>query len=411
MNLEITPVCGLFYLRGADILLAASSMETLLWLIRHSTDMLSGPRPVKNSHQKMQVGVVFILLELHFVDIMNLLLRRNIPLTVWRPTLKEARRVYGLLTQIAYEISEETAPSSTQEDPFSGVSIGNDSCVESSNSESKENLEGTCISEALAVLKEIDGLSVSQEIKNEDANIDGLSMSLETKNENTDIRTSTPLHEAAMSGNSQKVLELLEHGLDPCIRDERGQTPYMLASEKEARNTFRRFMALNLEKWDWQAAQVPSALTKEMEEAQAAKQAEKDAKKKAKAKELKKLRKAREKKAQAEAAQSQNAPVTSRTFIGQSSGSVTVSKEEEHKRIQDAEREKRAAAAERRIAAVTAAAPKILGTGPTAAPTGTEILCSCCNVSLAGKVPFHRYHYKYCSTSCMHVHREVLEDG
>ncbi|XP_075501058.1 uncharacterized protein LOC142539459 [Primulina tabacum] len=337
---------------------------------------------------------------------------RNIPLSVRRPTFKEARRVYGLLTHIAYEISEETAPSSTQEDPFSGVSIGNDSCVESSITESKENLEGTYISETLAVLKEIDGLSVSLEIKNEDANIDGLSMSLETKNENTDISTATPLHEAAKSGNSQKVLELLENGLDPCIRDERGQTPYMLASEKEARNTFRRFMALNLEKWDWQAAQVPSALTKEMEEAQAAKQAEKDAKKKAKAKELKKLRKAREKKAQAEAAQSQNAPVTSKTFIGQSSGSVTVSKEEEHKRIQDAEREKRAAAAERRIAAVTAAeAPKTLGTGPTAAPTRTEMLCSCCNVSLAGIVPFHRYHFKYCSTSCMHVHREVLEDG
>ncbi|XP_073140496.1 uncharacterized protein [Henckelia pumila] len=197
---------------------------------------------------------------------------RSIPLTVRRPTFKEARRIYGLLTQIAYEINEETAPS-TLEDPLSGVSIENDSCVESSNTELREKFEGTDISEGLAVFKEMDGLSVSLETKNEDANIDGLSMSLETKNENTDIATSTPLHEAAKSGNSEKVLELLEHGLDPCIRDERGHTPYTLANEKEVRNTFRRFMALNLEKWDWQAAQVPSALTKEMEEAQAAKQA------------------------------------------------------------------------------------------------------------------------------------------
>lgn len=83
---------------------------------------------------------------------------------------------------------------------------------------------------------------------------------------------SSALHEASVSGNAALVLELLEQGLDPCAKDERGQTPYMLANEKEVRNTFRRFMSLNLEKWDWHAAKVPSALTKEMEESQAAKQ-------------------------------------------------------------------------------------------------------------------------------------------
>lgn len=59
------------------------------------------------------------------------------------------------------------------------------------------------------------------------------------------------------------------------------------------------------------------------------------------------------------------------------------------------------------------------GSGTTVAPctsqpkTGlaTDINCSCCGASLADKVPFHRYNYKYCSTSCMHVHREILEDG
>lgn len=82
----------------------------------------------------------------------------------------------------------------------------------------------------------------------------------------------TPLHLAAKSGDVTRTLELLEQGLNPCIRDERGKTPYMLAPDKEVRNTFRRFMALNLDKWDWHAANVPSALTKEMEESQAAKQ-------------------------------------------------------------------------------------------------------------------------------------------
>lgn len=89
--------------------------------------------------------------------------------------------------------------------------------------------------------------------------------------------------------------------------------------------------------------------------------------------------------------------------------------QEELKRIQDLEREKRAAAAERRIAAL-----KTQGSAQLATPSpsnvqssnrsGSDVLCSCCHVSLTGKVPFHRYHYKYCSTSCMHVHREILED-
>lgn len=86
------------------------------------------------------------------------------------------------------------------------------------------------------------------------------------------IGTTTPLHEAAQSGDAHKVLELLEQGLDPCIKDERGWTPYVLANEKEVRNSFRRFMAANIDMWDWHAANVPSALTKEMEESQAAKQ-------------------------------------------------------------------------------------------------------------------------------------------
>nr|GEV45625.1 ankyrin repeat and zinc finger domain-containing protein 1-like isoform X1 [Tanacetum cinerariifolium] len=84
-----------------------------------------------------------------------------------------------------------------------------------------------------------------------------------------------PLHEAARVGNAEKVLELLEQGFDPCVIDERGRTPYRLATEKEVRNTFRRFKALNLDKWDWQTAKVPSSLTKEMEKSHNAKQGDK----------------------------------------------------------------------------------------------------------------------------------------
>lgn len=180
---------------------------------------------------------------------------RNIPLAVRRPTFKEASRIYSLLVQISSEVSGEMALNTKQE-PLPRANAGSDSCHESSEIELRENVEGTKTTEACSILTEIGDLSLS----------------VEGKEEIDTVGTSTPLHEAAKSGNAQKVLELLEQGLDPCTKDERGQTPYMLASEKEVRNTFRRFMASNLEKWDWHAAKVPSALTKEMEESQAAKQ-------------------------------------------------------------------------------------------------------------------------------------------
>lgn len=85
--------------------------------------------------------------------------------------------------------------------------------------------------------------------------------------------------------------------------------------------------------------------------------------------------------------------------------------QEELKRAAAAEREKRAAAAERRIAA----AALLNAQGPSSSQPksgmSTDINCSYCYSSLDGKIPFHRYNYKYCSTTCMHVHREILEDA
>lgn len=317
---------------------------------------------------------------------------RNIAMIVRRPTLREAKRIYGQLTLVSYEADEKEILQSNQQD---GVPIR----------KAKRNGAPTVSKVDIAGLDENDKAEVCSSNQNDEPLILSDDIS-----ENELPVISTPLHQAAQSGDSEKVMELLEQGLDPCVKDERGRTPYMLAPDKEVRNTFRRFMASNLDKWDWNAAKVPSALTKEMEESQAAKQAEKDAKRKARAKELKKLRKAKEKKAQAEAAEKQKIASTSATGQSQSKSGVKLSKAEELKRAQDAEREKRAAAAERRMAALKIQASNSTTSANNSGLDG-DILCSCCNSSLAGKVPFHRYNYKYCSTSCMHVHKEILEDG
>ncbi|KAI3918179.1 hypothetical protein MKX01_041499 [Papaver californicum] len=417
---------------------------------------------------------------------------KHVPITVRRPTLKETKRIYDQLTNMVYEVDEKVSSQTPKEDSPVGASDIGKNKPESKKDHLVDHMKKKEVVEESKVNKSSDELSGSIE--------------------NEVIGVSTPLHVAAMSGNTQHILELLELGLDPCAVDERGRTPYMLATEKETRNTFRRFMALNLDKWDWNAAKVPSPLTKEMEESQSVKQAEKDAKRKAKAKELKKLKKAKEKKAQVHtsskkflicftdetlpwlsydkksnldfdfeniyslqsikgfgnlyrysceknrmsdfvqlswyhmnswidlasetpayylgsqefrsaeaAALVKSAPTTSQgqgKFVPrqqvQSTRTPPLSKEEELKR----EREKRALAAEKRMAA--AAALNAQDTNNTVSPptvagpsTGAsdDLSCSCCKGSLAGKVPFHRYNYKYCSTSCMHVHKELLEDG
>lgn len=170
---------------------------------------------------------------------------RNLPLTVRRPTLKEAKRIFSNLTRLTYTIHEEES-----------IATKESALAVDKRSASKESIKS--ISNKLKISKEHPSVSCS-DIENS-----GISF--------LEVVEDTALHEAAKSGDVQRTLELLEEGSDPCAQDSRGRTPYMLAKEKEVRNTFRRFMALNMDRWDWHVAKVPSALTKEMEESQTAKQ-------------------------------------------------------------------------------------------------------------------------------------------
>lgn len=81
----------------------------------------------------------------------------------------------------------------------------------------------------------------------------------------------TPLHKAAKAGDAERIARLLESGHDPTALDAKSRPPYALATEKAARDAFRRFMAAHPDKWDYAAAALPSALTEDLEAAQAAK--------------------------------------------------------------------------------------------------------------------------------------------
>ena len=103
----------------------------------------------------------------------------------------------------------------------------------------------------------------------------------------------TAMHAASRVGAADVVALLLEKGACPSFLDQMGRPPFVVAENKEVRNTLRRYMATHPGRWNYKAAQIPSALTAEME----AKQAEKAKEEKKRQKERKKIKD----KAQAEA--------------------------------------------------------------------------------------------------------------
>lgn len=67
----------------------------------------------------------------------------------------------------------------------------------------------------------------------------------------------------------------MELGCDPSLFDASGRVPYMVASDKETRATFRRFMGVYPNRFDYVKAAIPSPLTDEIEKQKAEKLAEK----------------------------------------------------------------------------------------------------------------------------------------
>lgn len=336
---------------------------------------------------------------------------RHVPLTTRRPTFKEAKRVFNELTALTFKQIDCTDVSDglgslTLDNGEDTEKLRSNGIIQQSFEDFSNSTEGPTIC----------SVSLSQETSNRSINLGAAGVIQEN--------SSTPLHNAARSGNVDLVLELLNDGADPCAKEERGRTPYTVALNKETRNAFREFMGEHVEMWNWNLANVPSALTDEMKAAQAAKQAEKEAKRKAKAKELKKSRKKREQEKTQEAQKGnseQLAAVASKLVcrgempmlkesLKQKQKISASTLEDVVKQEKALEREKRASAAERRIFAMTHGSETRFESNISSSSSGnTRSCCSCCGVSLAGIIPFYRLSYQYCTTACVHVHRAVLE--
>ncbi|KAM7105606.1 tRNA endonuclease ANKZF1 [Molossus nigricans] len=182
----------------------------------------------------------------------------------------------------------------------------------------------------------------------------------------------TLLHAAAAAGRGAVVRLLLEAGADPTIQDSRTWPPYMVAADKSTRNEFRRFMEKNPDAYDYSKAQVPGPLTSEMEARQTMRKREQKAARRQREEQQRKQRE-QEKREQ----------------------------EEQQRFAALSDREKRALAAERRLAAqLGAPAPQI----PDSAIVNAR-RCWSCGTSLQGLIPFHYLDFSFCSTRCLQDHR------
>ncbi|KAM4561241.1 tRNA endonuclease ANKZF1 [Fundulus diaphanus] len=179
----------------------------------------------------------------------------------------------------------------------------------------------------------------------------------------------TLLHVAAAAAQKAVVRLLLDAGADPACRDNKSQTPYIVAPDKDTRNVFRKFMGENPDKYDYSKAQVPGPLTAETE----SKKVEKKKAQRAQRKQREKEQKEEKRKQELEA--------------------------EEKKRFASlTDREKRALAAEKRLAEQAAASGVNLS---------NVRRCWSCGETLLGKVPFNYLEYSFCTPRCVQAHRKA----
>ncbi|XP_057883504.1 serine/threonine-protein kinase 16 isoform X2 [Melospiza georgiana] len=92
-----------------------------------------------------------------------------------------------------------------------------------------------------------------------------LDMARSLLNQPVDEQGCTLLHVAAQAGRAEAVCLLLEAGADPALRDRQERTPYCSSADRQTRNAFRKFMVAHPDKYDYSRAKVPGPLTQEME--------------------------------------------------------------------------------------------------------------------------------------------------
>ncbi|XP_062354027.1 tRNA endonuclease ANKZF1 [Cinclus cinclus] len=226
-----------------------------------------------------------------------------------------------------------------------------------------------CKTGDVQTLRRLLGVPENRGVPGDSENGESVDMARSLLNQPVDERGCTLLHVAARAGKAEAVCLLLEAGADPALRDRQEKTPYCVSADRLTRNVFRKFMVDHPDKYDYSRAKVPGPLTQEME-----------------AKKLEKKRAQKAQRKQREQAQREE----------QQRWEQEQEKKQWFAALSD--REKRALAAEQRLAA------QLQDTGTTLANISR---CWHCGESLLGRIPFHYLDFSFCSTACLQTHRRA----
>ncbi|XP_053554176.1 ankyrin repeat and zinc finger domain-containing protein 1 isoform X2 [Bombina bombina] len=189
-------------------------------------------------------------------------------------------------------------------------------------------------------------------------------------NERLPIDQRTLLHVTASAGHGEVACLLMDAGWDPALRDSAANTPYSLCPDKVTRNWFRNYREEHPERYNYSKSQIPEPVSVEAENRRAEKKRAQKAQRKQREKEEKEQRLQKEK------------------------------EEAEKKRFAAlSDREKRAVAAERRLAAQRDHIIEMEG--------NVSRRCWQCGESLSGKVPFEYFNFSFCTTRCLQDHRRT----
>ncbi|KAF9196374.1 hypothetical protein BGZ50_000776 [Haplosporangium sp. Z 11] len=359
---------------------------------------------------------------------------RSIPFVTRRPTLSELKRAYQELTSVKVSVlSKQALQQKEREEQQASLLLETEASKKVATTNKGQDLSSSNESAQLAeappeLLKLIElvkkGRTEAMSNYLLKYGMDPSQLLPLTSSTEYDIRrTPTILHLASHHGQAQVVKCLLEkHHVDPTTttvsaarnsptetETETGEDPslpmvgtnsftaYDIAKDKETRNAFRRAMALFPNDWDWVGqAHVPSALTPEMEAEQERKAKEKTRKLLEAERERKKTR---ETSRPATPVGNNSAPSSSTSTsspLARNLASVSAAHSQLSPELRmRLERERRASAAEARMAAM-----RQTETIRRAVQDGKNV-CVACGKSLQGLTPFDKFGRKFCTTECV----------
>eukprot|EP00051_Salpingoeca_urceolata_P035774 m.31233 g.31233 ORF g.31233 m.31233 type:complete len:699 (-) comp9695_c0_seq1:63-2159(-) len=215
----------------------------------------------------------------------------------------------------------------------------------------------------------------------------------------------TALHAAARSGCSEAVEALLEAGCNPALKNLQNKPPYAVAKDRSTRDAFRRFFGRQPDRYDYQAAAIPSPLTDELAARQQEQQLEREAKakarKRARAKAKRKAQREREQKQQHEEQEIAEAEAERQEPAGPSA--IGSTKGAPWKVPKGRKPPPPTSASARELRAQAALARLGGGAAGSAAPRTTppEDTCDTCGKPMPkGSLVFRRFDKQFCSSAC-----------